>query len=161
MQMSKSEVEVILLIGLQGTGKTTFFRHNFADTHQHISKDNFRNAANREKRQLYLLNEALEQQKSVVIDNTNPTPESRAAIIESARRHGAQVIGYYFQSQVQVCLERNAGREGKARVPDVAIFATAANLVLPCYEEGFDRLFYVRQVHGGSFEILEWQVENE
>jgi len=155
------KVEVVLLIGLQGAGKTTFFRHNFADTHQHISKDNFRNAANREKRQLHLLNEALEQQQSVVIDNTNPTAESRAAIIELARRHGARVIGYYFQSQVQACLERNAGREGKARVPDVAIFATAANMVLPRYDEGFDRLFYVRQADGGSFEILEWQIDNE
>lgn len=152
---------VVLLIGLQGAGKTTFFRHNFADTHQHISKDNFRNAANRDKRQLHLLSVALKQQKSVVIDNTNPSPQSRADVIELARRQGAHVIGYYFQSQVQACLERNAGREGKARVPDVAIFATSANMVLPRYEEGFDQLFYVRQGQEGSFEVLEWRVEDE
>ncbi len=161
METSDKRVEVVLLIGLQGAGKTTFFRRSFADTHLHISKDNFRNATNRQKRQLHLLNEALEQQKSVVIDNTNPTPESRVPIIELAHRHGAQVIGYYFQSLVRACLERNAGREGKARVPDVAIFATSASLVLPRYEEGFDRLFYVRQAEGGSFEVLEWQVEDE
>ena len=42
------------------------------------------------------------------------------------------------------CLARNARREGKARVPDVAIFATAKMLVPPSREEGFDELYRVR-----------------
>ena len=42
------------------------------------------------------------------------------------------------------CLRHNERREGKARVPDVAIYATAKKLVAPSIEEGFDGLLRVR-----------------
>jgi hypothetical protein len=45
---------------------------------------------------------------------------------------------------VRECLARNARREGKARVPDVAIYATAKRLVPPTRVEGFDELMCVR-----------------
>ena len=32
-------VEVVILIGLQGAGKTTFYRRHFADSHVHVSRD--------------------------------------------------------------------------------------------------------------------------
>ena len=32
-------MEAVLLIGIQGSGKTTFYRERFADTHAHISLD--------------------------------------------------------------------------------------------------------------------------
>ena len=38
---------------------------------------------------------------------------------------------------------RNRGREGKARVPDVAIFTTRKRLVPPTIEEGFDEVVVV------------------
>jgi len=51
-------------------------------------------------------------------------------------------------------LERRAWRrEGKARVPDVAIFVTAARLEPPSYEEGFDRIWLVKTLVDGNFEL--------
>jgi predicted kinase len=32
-------MDIIILIGLQASGKSTFYRAHFADTHEHISKD--------------------------------------------------------------------------------------------------------------------------
>ncbi|HZG92954.1 MAG TPA: hypothetical protein VEZ42_22310 [Pseudonocardia sp.] len=43
-----------------------------------------------------------------------------------------------------VCLERNAGRDGRARVPLVGVLATAKRLVAPTTAEGFDRVDTVR-----------------
>jgi hypothetical protein len=43
-------------------------------------------------------------------------------------------------------------RDGKARVPDVAIHATARRLVPPGPDEGFDALYQVRPAPG-AFEI--------
>ena len=60
---------------------------------------------------------------------------------------------------VAQCLERNRQRTGKARVPDVAIFATLKKLVRPSYKEGFDRLFYVRMADDGTFEVSDWVEE--
>lgn len=60
---------------------------------------------------------ALDAGRSVVIHDTNPTPEELAESISPARTLGASVIGYSFESRLEDCLERNRRREGKARVP--------------------------------------------
>jgi predicted kinase len=35
-------MDLVILIGLQGSGKTTFYRTHFAATHEQVSKDRFR-----------------------------------------------------------------------------------------------------------------------
>ena len=87
-----------------------------------------------------------------MVDNTNPTVEERRPLIELGRRFGARIVGYSFESGVRECLARNALREGKARVPDVAIYATAKRLVPPSCAEGFDELLCVR-LNGSAFEV--------
>jgi predicted kinase len=145
-------VELVILVGLQASGKSTFFPERFAATHEHVSKDLFRNNWNRNRRQRELVEAALRAEFPVVVDNTNPTVEERRALIESGHKFGARIVGYCFESGVRECLARNARREGKARVPDVAIYATANRLVLPSRAEGFDELLCVR-LKGSTFEI--------
>jgi hypothetical protein len=53
---------------------------------------------------------------------------------------------------VRECIGRNEVREGKARVPDVAIYATAKKLVAPSIEEGFDAVLRVR-LNDSAFEV--------
>ena len=146
--------ELVIFIGLQASGKSTFFRDRFAATHTHVSKDLFRNNKNRNRRQGQLIEAALQEGKSVVVDNTNPTAEERRPLIELGRRYGAKIVGYYFESEVRQCLERNRQRTGKARVPDVALYATAKKLVRPSYLDGFDELFYVRITGDSTFDVL-------
>ena len=88
----------------------------------------------------------------MVVDNTNPTPEDRQPLVRLGHEHGAKVLGYFFEASVRGCLRRNEMREGKARVPDVAIYATAKKLVAPSTEEGFDELICVR-LNGSAFEV--------
>src|SRR5262245_40636514 len=134
-------MRVAIFIGLPGSGKTTFFRRRFAGTHAHISRDNFPNARNPWRRQAALIEAALIAGRDVVVDNTNLRIADRAAISEVARRHGAEVVAYFFEPDVAACRARNRGREGRARVPDVAIYAGAKRLEPPVASEGFDRLF--------------------
>jgi predicted kinase len=144
--------ELIVFVGLQASGKSTFFRERFAATHEHVSKDLFRNNRNRNSRQGELVEAALRSGRPVVVDNTNPTVEDRRPLVELGRRFGARVVGYHFESGVRECLSRNARREGKARVPDVAIFATAKRLAPPSRPEGFDEIYRVRP-DGRVFEV--------
>ncbi len=153
-------LELIMFIGLQASGKSSFFHRHFSASYTHVSKDLLRNNGRPARRQQQLIEEALQARLSVVVDNTNVTLESRAEVIHVGRLYNATVIGYYFEPQVSQCLERNRQRTGKARVPDVAIFATLKKLVRPSYQEGFDRLFYVRIADDGAFEVSDW-IEEE
>src|SRR5262245_59023656 len=150
-------MELVLFIGLQASGKTSLYAARFAGTHAHVSKDNFRNNRNPTRRQRALVEEALAAGRPVVVDNTNPTPEDRAPLIALARERGARVVGYYFASRLEDCKQRNAARQGKARVPDVALHATLKKLQRPSLTEGFDDLYHVRPDGSGGWQVSAWR----
>lgn len=133
-------LELIIFVGLQAAGKSTYYHANLAATHVHVSKDLMKNARSRDATQQRMIDEALAAGRSVVVDNTNPTPDVRAQLIAQGRRHGARVIAYFFETTVKDAVVRNRRREGKARVPDVAIFVAAKKLKPPTLEEGFDEV---------------------
>ncbi len=135
--------ECAVLIGLQGAGKTTFYQERLKATHRHVSKDNFRHARDRNARQAALVIEALAAGQSVAVDNTNPTPADRAPVVALARACGVRVVAYYFDVPLSACLARNRRREGRARVPDVAVVTTFRKMTRPTASEGFDRLYRV------------------
>ena len=137
-------MECVILIGLPAAGKSTFFRERFAATHDHISKDVLRHNKHAQRRQERLIAESLAAGRSVVVDNTNPSATVRAPLVEIARKYGAEVVGYFFVTEAGDALRRNRARDGRDRVPDVAIFAVRKHLELPTTAEGFDRLYAVR-----------------
>ena len=153
-------MELIIFTGLQASGKSTFYQRHCATPYEHISMDLLQHNKNPRKRQLVLIEAALQAQQSVVVDNTNPTVEDRQPLIQLGHLYGANIVGYYFATTVRQCIERNKQREGKAKVPDVAIYATAKKLVRPAYSEGFDLLYEVAIGENGTFIVRKW-VEEE
>ena len=143
----------MVFVGLPAAGKTTFYRQRFAATHRHISKDLWPASARKDIRQARELREALANNQSVVVDNTSPSVADRAAIIDIARELGVSVVGYYFTASTREAIGRNRGREGRERVPDVAIFAQAKRMVVPTHAEGFDQLYRVSVLPDGAFDV--------
>jgi len=136
-------LELVIFTGLPGSGKSTYYREHYAATHVHVSKDLMPNARARDERQWREIEAALAAGRSVVVDNTNPSREARAPLIALGRRLGAKIVGVFFDVDASVCIARNRGREGRARVPNVAIFTTRKKLQPPELDEGFDELVVI------------------
>ena len=146
-------MEGIIFIGIQGSGKSQFYRERFFNSHVRISMDLLK-TRNRERR---LLEWCLELEQPFVIDNTNPTVDDRKRYIEPARAGGYRIIGYFFEVEIALVLKRNELRQGAEKVPKVGIFATRKRMQPPTLGEGFDELYIVKSgedEHGFSVEKL-------
>ena len=146
-------MQAVIFIGVQATGKSTFFKERFADTHVRINLDMLK-TRNREK---LILDACLKARQSFVVDNTNPTTKDRQRYIVSAKAAHFEIIGYYFESKIAASLQRNQDRTGKQRIPAVGVRSTYFRLQIPSVAEGFDKLYYVKIDTSGSFVIDEWQ----
>ncbi len=145
--------ELAILVGLPAAGKTSFVRARLAG-HAHVSKDLMGSTRDRNTRQLALVIQALAAGQSVVVDNTNVRAADRTPLVAAAHAAGARTVVYFFDATAKECLARNRAREGKARVPDVAIHVSRARLEPPTRKEGFDALFVVH-AEGGEFQLRE------
>jgi predicted kinase len=138
------EKQLVVFVGLPSSGKSSFYASRYAATHVHVSKDLFGHARHKQDRQMRLVEQALRTGRSVVVDNTNPRKADRAPLVFLARAFGATPIAVWFTAPVADCLRRNAAREGKARVPAVAIYTAARKLEPPTPDEGFAHILEAR-----------------
>lgn len=148
-------MQAVIFIGLQGTGKSSFFLARFWRTHVRLNLDMLKTR----HREALLLQACLHGQQAFVADNTSPSISERARYITPARAAHFQITGYYFPLTVAEALVRNALRADSERVPDKAIFGTNKRLQLPTYEEGFDELYRVTLNTEMKFAVEEWTDE--
>ena len=142
-----------IMMGLQGSGKSTFCRDRLFG----FTRINLDTLRTRYREQL-MLDECFTLGKDIVVDNTNPTMAEREKYIRRAKNEGYMIIGYFMESKLKVCIERNRLREGKERVPDTALAATSNKLQLPRYSEGFDKLYFVKN-DGTNMTVEEWKTD--
>ena len=143
---------VVILMGLQGSGKSTFYRMHLSEDFVRVNLDTLKTRY----QEKLLIEECLYLQKSFAVDNTNPTRADRERYIAIAKDHGYRIVGYFMESKIKDCMQRNAQREGAARVPEKAIAATSNKLEIPSYDEGFDELYFVKN-DGTTMTIEEWR----
>ncbi len=148
-------MEAVIFIGIQSSGKSTFYRERFFNTHVRINLDMLRTR----HRESVLLQACLSSKQSFVVDNTNVTSELRRKYIEPAKAAGFQITGYYFQSKIVEGIQRNRQRKGNESIPKKGLLGTYKRLQLPSPEEGFDQLFYVSITDSKEFVVKEWSNE--
>jgi predicted kinase len=145
-------MQAVVFCGIQGTGKTSFYRRRFADTHVRLSLDMLK-TRNRER---ILLEACVAAQQPFVVDNTNPTAAERRPYVEAASTGRFEIVGYYFRSSAQEALAINEQRPERERLPVKGLLGTLKRLELPRLDEGFDALFYVRMDGSGGFVEEPW-----
>ncbi|HZT44466.1 MAG TPA: polynucleotide kinase-phosphatase [Chthonomonadaceae bacterium] len=120
---------VVLLIGVSGSGKSTFAAKHFLPT-EVLSSDAFRALVSDDENDQAATQDAFEalhdiasirlrRRKSVVIDATNVQPESRKPLLQLARQHDCLAVAIVLDVPERVCQTRNRARADRQFGPRV------------------------------------------
>jgi predicted kinase len=148
-------MKVIIAIGVPGCGKTTVLKPLAeAEGMAYVNADDVReeltgNPADHSKEVLvwHAIHRRIEEnlrKRGVVVDATHSKRKDRRQIIEFCREHGATLIsGYWFNTPLETCLERNRVRQRV--VPAEVIQKMHRRLVEnpPSLEEGFTMILEI------------------
>lgn len=133
--MQDEELEVVLMVGLPASGKSTIAKINYP-YHRFISLDEIGNHSRSVEEEL--IEQNLAKGNSVVVADTNLTREIRAKHIQIARKYNAHASAVFLNLPIDVILKRNGNREKP--IPEASIFKMRNDLELPSYDEGFDQI---------------------
>jgi protein phosphatase len=123
------DMALVVLVGVSGSGKSTFARTHFAPT-QVLSSDTFRGmVADDENDQSatgpafealhFVAGKRLAAGRITVVDATNVQRESRAPLVALAREHDVLPVAIVLDVPESVCRERNAVRPDRDFGPHV------------------------------------------
>ncbi len=142
-------MQAVIFTGIQGSGKSYFYRKFFFHTHMRINLDMLR-TRNREQ---HFLQTCIQTRTRFVVDNTNSTIDQRRVYIEAAKKAGYEVVGYFFDVAFEVAMQQNRSRKHTRVVPRAGVCATARKLQIPSAKEGFDKLYRVEMPLNGRYII--------
>lgn len=86
---------------------------------------------------------AINDGKDVIADATHTSKGSRAKFLKALYLKNVQVIAVVINTPSFICLERNAKRSGRARVPDKVMKSMIQFCSIPRIEEGFDKIIKI------------------
>ena len=133
-------MEMIVLSGVQCSGKSTLYQQKFAETHVRINLDTLRSR----RKEMALFSSLIEEQRMVVIDNTNPTMQDRAKYISAAKQVNYRVVGIQLDVPISIAVARNLARINQAKIPDGIIQSTFRKMQPLSLSEGFDEIVNIR-----------------
>ena len=143
---------LIVLCGIPASGKTSFTHWGFEKDVKVISTDKIRGelfgdeSIQRNPRLVFdtaynRIANALQKNENVIFDATNLTIKDRKEIFKRFSPNVHEIIAVYFNTPLEVCLERNAKRERK--VPEDVIRRMHDRIQEPTTEEGFSLTYKV------------------
>lgn len=159
--------KVYLMCGLPGSGKSTFIHKYRELTDAVISRDAVRFSIIKEDEEYFAkedyvfkifikeINKALKDEsvERVFIDATHLSPKARAKVIKPMNKNNvAELNAIYFDIPINIAIERNNQRTGRAKVPANVIVNMAKSYSYPTLSEGFGHIYSIDE-EGGMMEV--------
>lgn len=129
--------EVIIMVGYQGSGKSTFVKTHFSDKYSILRGDVLKTEAKMSKH----LRAELTEGNSVVIDATNSGIIKRAVFIKIAKDKGATVRIVHIATTIEESMVNNAKRDKP--IPNIALYMFRAHYNPPTLLEGVEEIITV------------------
>lgn len=129
--------ELIIMVGLPGSSKSTYQWEYYKDTHLRINLDQLTTRS----REWAIFTTAVAYDTNIVIDNTNINKEKRAKYINYVKDKGYTIKCVWLTTPVSICKDRNASRDRV--VPESAIDSFANSFEEPSLDEGFDEILCI------------------
>ncbi|KAI6653783.1 Bifunctional polynucleotide phosphatase/kinase-like [Oopsacas minuta] len=132
--------EMVIMVGRPASGKSTFTkRYLVPEGYIRINRDTLLTPAKCQKE----AQKAIDEGKSVSIDNTNPKVVDRAVYIEMAKTKKIPVRCFYFKTSPEIASHLNFFRQNQTqgevrRIPLVAYRIYDKYFEAPTKQEGFD-----------------------
>lgn len=129
MKLVVPELSLVVLIGVSGSGKSSFGRAHFKPT-EVLSSDSCRALVSDDENDQSATTDAfdvlhfiaakrLAAGRLTVVDATNVQPEARKPLVALAREHDVLPVAIVFNIPVQLCQERNRARPDRNFGPHV------------------------------------------
>ena len=147
--------KLFIMIGAPGSGKTTWCKNNVPKNAVYISRDEIRFNIIKDEDSYFSkekivydifinkINEALESGLDVYADQTSLNAGSRKKLINALNKKPDEIIGIYFTTPLDIVLQRNAQRTGRALVPEDVVINMFNSLTRPTLDEGFTEILEV------------------
>ncbi|XP_026461181.1 uncharacterized protein F21D5.5-like [Ctenocephalides felis] len=140
-KLIQSEQEVIVLVGCPGSGKSFISKELVQSGYVHVNRDTLGSW----QKCVAAMKNALQNGKSVVVDNTNADKESRNRYIVAAGK--VKVRCGVMTTSFDHCRHNNIFREltdkTHKEIKDMILFSYRKNFVEPTLSEGFAEIFKI------------------
>ena len=150
--------QLILMCGPPGAGKSTLLKGTDDDIAKVISRDKIRFDLLKDGDDYFAyedevwdkfikeIQEGIENEKyySIYADATHLSPKARKKVIQALNiPEGVELGAINFNIPVDICLERNARRSGRALVPEDAVRNMCRAFKPATAQEGFEHIWNV------------------
>jgi bifunctional polynucleotide phosphatase/kinase len=147
-ELFNTNLEMIILVGYPGCGKSTFKKSYVSKGYFNIEKDSLNMS---KSRYLTLIKTTMKDKKRIIIDSTNPDPNSRKLLINLCKECNYKVRCLYFNIDRELSEHLNNFRMKLSKglvekVPSVVYNVYDKKFVLPSIDEGFNEIIYVNFV---------------
>ncbi|XP_075560047.1 polynucleotide kinase 3'-phosphatase isoform X1 [Dermacentor variabilis] len=146
--------EVVVLVGYPASGKSHFAKEYLVSKqYAHINRVSLPvDMLKSSQKCIEECEKALRRGQSVVVDNTNPDPESRKRFIDIAKKHGCECRCFVMDCTLERAKHNNQFREIKLKgqphvsVTDMVLYNHRSKFKEPRLSEGFSAILKINFV---------------